>query len=402
MVCPRCLWEVCSRSHRIRFVVRLQSTLAIRLIAHLEVECTTIGQRGVRNIEFVIRLTIDTKALHVPTLVAHPIGTNGDGVAIGKCHAKIGQIGSAEDILIATGTNRIEAHGREDVPGRHLSAVVISAQATNIVAIHAVHDGTYPLLGLPRLTRPRKEVRYVMTGLIAMNVSSHQTVGRDILVVGVILWGQIHAEEFIQTLAEFGFASHLRHQAHDIVRNMKGEVPGISFNKTFVVGLVGIHPFLEFPIAVSRAGKTRVRVVHVAIRQGSPSELIGNILFACCQSCGIDGPIIVSIFQRVRCRRCIMIIGCISQHSVVVQSRHALTAGRRQHGFNGCVAIDFCSLGEGIRQDAYGVIARHAPALIPHQTPYGQQVVYALPVMRQHRLHHIGIAFGFEQHQQGV
>ena len=63
------------------------------------------------------------------------------------------------------------------------------------------------------------------------------------------------------------------------------------------------------------------------------------------------------------------------------------------------------AFGIGIRKHRNGVVANHAPVVVAHVRPHGQQSVDALLAVFQHGLHHIGVALRLqhvEERMQGA
>ena len=91
---------------------------------------------------------------------------------------------AAEDVLVAPGGHRVEPNRREDVPGRHLAEVVIAAETIRRGSVHLGHDPPGPFLGLPGLSGVAVEVRYVVTGLVSVDIVADDSGAGDVLVVG--------------------------------------------------------------------------------------------------------------------------------------------------------------------------------------------------------------------------
>lgn len=94
-----------------------------------------------------------------------------------------------------------------------------------------------------------------MAGLVAVHISTHEAVGSDVFVVGIITLGQMHREQAVEARQEPFLTAHRTHHAIDIVRHMEGEIPRIAFDKAFAVGLQGIKVGFEMPVGISWPGK---------------------------------------------------------------------------------------------------------------------------------------------------
>ena len=235
-----------------------------------------------------------------------------------------------------------------------------------------------------------------MARFVAVHIAAHQAVGSDVFVVFVILFRQIHAEEFVEALAEHFFAAHHAHHAKDVVGHVEREVPRVALDKALVVSLIRVHAFFKPSVGIARAGEARLGIVDVAIGKGALGKLLGGRRLSRSLCGGIDGPVVVSIFQSVGSRRGIAVVGHIAKLLVCFDAGHPLAVGGGCHGFERGAAVDVGAFGQRVCQNAHGVIARHAPALIAHQTPNGQQAMHALLLMRQHGAHHVGVLLGFQ------
>src|SRR5664279_184004 len=77
---------------------------------------------------------------------------------------------AADHVIVGAGTDRIEAQGAENVPSRHLTAVVVAAQRVGLGAVLGSDHLMHSLLGLPRLAGVAVEVNDVMARLVAVPV----------------------------------------------------------------------------------------------------------------------------------------------------------------------------------------------------------------------------------------
>ncbi len=172
-----------------------------------------------RQICFVKFLAVKFHALHIAVLVAHLRSLHLKRLAVAECQLRVRQIGRAEHILVCAGAHRIETQCCKHIPCRHLAAVIIAAEAVDIVAVHPVHDLAHPVLRLPRLTRPCVEIRYMVTRLIAMHIAPDQPLLRHILSVLVVHLRKFHDEKRVKILHKLLLATHLLHQSVHIMRH---------------------------------------------------------------------------------------------------------------------------------------------------------------------------------------
>ena len=129
----------------------LYSSLLVRGLAHLEFPDATLEYILVCDEHLVILLPVYAQRLYVSVGIADPGSLDLKHVSVREIQFEIWKIRRSENVLVGTRTYRIESHCRKNVPCRHLSAVVVSAEAAYVVAVHPVHDLTKPSLSLPWL-----------------------------------------------------------------------------------------------------------------------------------------------------------------------------------------------------------------------------------------------------------
>ena len=91
--------------------------------------------------------------------------------------------GTTKPILCRSRFYVVEAHGGQDVPGRHLTHILIARKSIRGCVILTFENLTHLVSRLPRLTRHGVEVDDVVAGFVAMNVLPNQArhVGRRVL-----------------------------------------------------------------------------------------------------------------------------------------------------------------------------------------------------------------------------
>ena len=137
--------------HRIRLVLGINASRQVGLRPHLEDQFPTLHQLVMREVESGDFLPVETHLLHITVRIAHLRCFDFQALAIAQTHFHIGQVWRPYYILVAARANGVEAHGGEDVPRRHLAAVVVATQAVDVVLVEAVHDLAQPILCLVRL-----------------------------------------------------------------------------------------------------------------------------------------------------------------------------------------------------------------------------------------------------------
>ena len=78
-----------------------------------------------------------------------------------------------DNILVGSGTDRIESESREYVPSRGLSVVFVTTISVGSGGIEFFHDIPHPILRFPRLSRVVIQIYHVLYGLIAVGILSH-------------------------------------------------------------------------------------------------------------------------------------------------------------------------------------------------------------------------------------
>ena len=114
---------------------------------------------------------------------------------------------TAQDINVVSGADGIEAKSADNVPGRHLAHIVVTANAVYSCVIGLLENTTNPFLRKPRLTGIHEQVRNVMDGLVGMVIEGVPAEGRG---------------RFLEHVLERGHEAILAHQidqAINIVRH---------------------------------------------------------------------------------------------------------------------------------------------------------------------------------------
>ena len=173
---------------------------------------------------------------------------------------------------------------------------------------------------------------------------------------------------------------------------MEREVPRVALDESLVVGLIGVQVFLELSVAVAGRSKSYARVERVAIVECPLLVLLCHLLVAHSLGGGIDGPVVEGILQGVRGGSGITVVRGISQLNVVGEAGEIAVGGCCGHGLQSLLAVDAGTFDDGICQNGHGMITRHAPSFVAHQTPYGQHAHNVLLLVADHRLHHVGVA----------
>ena len=126
----------------------------------------------VHNIGTRVGLAVQTGVLDVDVLVADIVGTDGKGLAVADVHRHFREQRSAEDVFATSRLHLVDAHRREDVPGRHLTNVLIAAQTVGGVVVEFAQRAADELSTLPGLAHIVIEVEHVVAGFVAVGILS--------------------------------------------------------------------------------------------------------------------------------------------------------------------------------------------------------------------------------------
>jgi hypothetical protein len=92
-----------------------------------------------------------------------------------KCYGGFLYQRAAQVIPVRARCHRVETQCAEDVPRAHLPAVVVAAQTVRGRQVLGVHDMSHPVLGLSRCAGVIVQIRYMVRGLIAVNIIAYDS-----------------------------------------------------------------------------------------------------------------------------------------------------------------------------------------------------------------------------------
>ena len=354
------------------------------------------------EIEPVERLAVKLDGLDVTLGVAHSGSLYFKRLSVRQFQFGIGKIRRSYHILVGTGADGIESEHAEDIPGAHLPAVVVAAQAADFRLIEAVYNLPQPVLGLPGLGGPGIKIGDVVAGLVAVHIAAQQALRSDIFVVGVAILWKVAAEEVVQVGDELLVAAHQLLQAVDILRHVEGIVQAVALDKSLTHSLFDVEFRLETAVGIAWTGEAQGRVEYVLVVGGAGEIALSHIGGAEALGSRCDAPVVVGILQGVARGGAGFVQRHISKFHILPEAAVPRHGGRGNHRLQRFFRIDIQALGYGVREHADRMVARHAPVLVGHVAPYRQHVVRALLVVRQHRGYHILRLPGLEQRQEGV
>ena len=138
-------------TQRIRLVSLSLSATLVRRCTHHKFQYAAFGNILVSDIHLGVRLAVQADRLDVALLVTYTRCLDFEGFSVRQRELEGWQVRSTQYVLVGSRTNGVEAHGSEQIPSRHLTAIVITTQSADVVLVHAVHHLAHPVLGLPRL-----------------------------------------------------------------------------------------------------------------------------------------------------------------------------------------------------------------------------------------------------------
>ena len=114
------------------------------------------------------------------------LGPNGKRTTVGKVEFHTRNAGRAQFIFVAAGTDGIEPHAIEEVPGTHLAAIVVATERSRLVAIKMIGHVADPLLAILGLSEFVEQVQDMVAGLISVPVTANPAPdvvrARDVLI----------------------------------------------------------------------------------------------------------------------------------------------------------------------------------------------------------------------------
>ena len=122
-------------------------------------------------------LAVKFYAFHVDGLIRLTRCVDGQVVATRHMQYSMTEQRRADDVFCRAGIERIEAQRREDIPGRHLSAVVVTGIAAGCLVIECTAHLIHQLLSAPGLTGKVIKIDGMMTGFVAVGILTDKSAG---------------------------------------------------------------------------------------------------------------------------------------------------------------------------------------------------------------------------------
>src|SRR5437016_6234681 len=96
--------------------------------SHVESKCAAVLQLAVGKKRIIKTLAVRLDRLDVDVIRRKIVRGHGERLSVREMKRGFLQLRCPDHIVIAAGTNGVEAEAGKDIPGRHLAAVVIPAE----------------------------------------------------------------------------------------------------------------------------------------------------------------------------------------------------------------------------------------------------------------------------------
>ena len=263
--------------------------------AHFEFDGSATHNQVVGEVTFLIRLAVHLDRLDVDVLTTDGGSQDGEGLAIRQLQLDAGEHRRANLVLAANRVHGIEAHRAEDVPGRHLAAVLVSAETAGLVGVQLVHHLGGILLRLPRLLHLVVEVDDVVARLVAVGVLANHAGAEDRKLFVRIGGVSKHA---VELLGEAFLATDQADEVVDVMLDGPEVLPAVALADVFGVSF-GLEILGEVALLVARLHERRGGVEDVAVVLRTLVELLGDVGFAHLFRHASDAIVVVGILQRL-------------------------------------------------------------------------------------------------------
>ena len=274
----------------------------------------------------------------------------------------------AEDQLVAPRRNRVHAQSAPDIPGTHLTAILVAGQAIGQGRVQGVANAVDQLCCPVVFAHKRIQVSHVVAGLIPMCILANQAGDVCLIASGGFA---ARCEHGVQLRCITGSTAEKLNMAIDVVRNKEVVLPSIGF------GVIEIHlPWIKClePCGGSFGlEEPTFRIQYVAVVQCPQPKPVHE--FSICAVLGGkfgDAGIVKSIFQCFGNRFVFLIQGDVSQRYVGFKTEVSAVS-RLHHSGNSQIHIKTANAPRiSISDNRYAVVADHAPGVITGQFPNGQ------------------------------
>ena len=319
---------------------------------------------------------------------------NGKSLSILKVQLHLGEQRHAKFILSAAGVDRVESHRAHHIPCRHLSAVLVAANAVGGVAVHLLHYLHYILPCLLWLSNVVEQVCHMMARFVAVGILPNHSC-TEYRQLGIL--GRGVGEHAVELLLKTPLA-HEVNEPVDVVLHAPHIMPCVALADVWCV-FVGVELRLELSFAVAWLHECSCRVVLVAPVAGAAVEHRGYavVSHSLCHAC--NAVVVIGILQ---CARHCPVVGVVRVGNIVwyiavllVEAYAAVSVavGGRNTGCKCLFGIKAAKPFQvGICNNRHGVVTNHHVCLASPHVPHRQAAVLLMEC--DERVYHVIDQFG--------
>ena len=279
------------------------------------------------------RLAIERHIRHISPF--RMVGLDGEDAAVSKFHRDFLEERGRQLELSGTGAHGIQAQGAQDIPGTHLAAVFIAADAVRCGGVEPGKDLPDHFLRTGRRSHIIKQPGHVVAGFIAVGILADDASDARI---HRFLPFRLVGKEGIQCGVQRLAAAHHGLKAGHVVRDEEAVVPGGCLREIAAAlkRLQRLHPV---SVGLLAAEETGVGVEEGAVAKGTLVILRRDIGMAQGLRHAGDAPVIVAEFQRLGHGFHLHVGRNVAEGVVQFRGVGVVHVGRNNHGLQGLLAI---------------------------------------------------------------
>ncbi len=333
---------------------------------HDKLEGSAVDDRIIVEIASGPGAVVEAGRLDVEVFVGKVFGFDGEGFLVFEMDLYFVELGSADGKLWIAGTHLIDAHSAEHIPGRHLSAVFVAAEAVGIVVIERGEYLMNELLGFVGLANIIEQVGHVVAGFVAVGILSDKAGDVGLFAARERLFG---AEKLVEFGCQRHFAAIELHQPADIVRHEETVLPGVGLGvgEGYLGGIEGGLP-CTVHFGTHELGGL-VEDVLIGLRLDDVGFVVGLVARHLRQHG--DAPVVVGIFEGFGNGFVFFVAGHIAVFVHEGQTE-VVVFGAGFHGGDRLLHVIVAdAFGVGIEHDGNGMVAYHAVGFVGRELPNG-------------------------------
>ena len=289
----------------------------------------------------------------------------------------------ADDVLCRTGIERIETQRREDVPGRHLAAVIVAGVTAGSGIVELAAYLLHQLLSAPGLTRKVIEIDGMVARLVAVSILADEPAGIAVHLAARLRQGEV----LVELLDERLHAAEQLDKALRVLRHKPHVLPGVALHEAGILVAQRVERLYPLPFVVLGLEEARGRVEEVAVELAAPKETLVVLLLAKLLGHRSHAPVVEGLLHRDAHAGALQVLRHVAVLLPQLEGAVVVRAG---------AALHHCSVGtlhvqarqlrqDSIGHDGDGMVADHAVVVLPPEVPDGQ---VAIRLMMQHHVAH--------------